>query len=252
MPTYMLMQNDRCQYECIHCGNQIQDLFKKYSATVLKLTECQNCKNIADKYIEYDPVIVMIDLVLLNEQAYRHILWNTGFEGHWKLAAVLLLAETYCEWVSMKKQYSPLSNGGYKSTELMFEGEKYFYITCLQVLFGHMLLLATVLAVTKLYWIVFPKKYQENFTFLIFWKAFVLSNFGKFLTVAELIWDGNGNGITSSFVAIYVYLSQLHSYSVISKTSKTVAGFVVLLGFFTKTIITESETLHVQLYKYAM
>ncbi|XP_049952526.1 uncharacterized protein LOC126468642 isoform X3 [Schistocerca serialis cubense] len=205
MPTYMLMQNDRCQYECIHCGNQIQDLFKKYSATVLKLTECQNCKNIADKYIEYDPVIVMIDLVLLNEQAYRHILWNTGFEGHWKLAAVLLLAETYCEWVSMKKQYSPLSNGGYKSTELMFEGEKYFYITCLQVLF-----------------------------------------------VAELIWDGNGNGITSSFVAIYVYLSQLHSYSVISKTSKTVAGFVVLLGFFTKTIITESETLHVQLYKYAM
>jgi hypothetical protein len=34
---------------------------------------------VADKYIEYDPVIVMIDLVLLNEQAYRHILYNSSF-----------------------------------------------------------------------------------------------------------------------------------------------------------------------------
>jgi hypothetical protein len=34
---------------------------------------------VADKYIEYDPVIVMIDLVLLNEQAYRHVLYNSSF-----------------------------------------------------------------------------------------------------------------------------------------------------------------------------
>jgi hypothetical protein len=34
---------------------------------------------VADKYIEYDPVIIMIDLVLLNEQAYRHILYNSSF-----------------------------------------------------------------------------------------------------------------------------------------------------------------------------
>lgn len=244
------MQDDRCKYECIHCGRGTEDLFKKYSPTVLKLTECQNCKNIADRYIEYDPVIVMIDLVLLNEQAYRHILWNTGFEGHWKLAAVLLLAETYCEWVSMKTHYSSINNGGYKTTELIFEGEKYFYITCLQVLFGHMIFTATVLAVTKLFWIIFPKKYQESFTLLIFWKAFVLSNFGKLLTVAELIWDGSGNGITSAFVAIYVYLSQLQSYSVISKTSKTMASFVILLGFFAKALVTESEMLHLQHYEY--
>ncbi|XP_069688669.1 protein phosphatase 1 regulatory subunit 36-like isoform X2 [Periplaneta americana] len=38
------------------------------------------CHQVADKYIEYDPVIVMIDLVLLNEQAYRHILYNSLFQ----------------------------------------------------------------------------------------------------------------------------------------------------------------------------
>ena len=38
------------------------------------------CHSLADKYIEYDPVIVMIDLVLLNEQAYRHVLYNSPFQ----------------------------------------------------------------------------------------------------------------------------------------------------------------------------
>jgi hypothetical protein len=41
------------------------------------------CHHVADKYIEYDPVIVMIDLVLLNEQAYRHVLYNSPFKVSW-------------------------------------------------------------------------------------------------------------------------------------------------------------------------
>lgn len=30
-----------------------------------------------DKYIEYDPVIILINAVLCKAQAYRHILFNT-------------------------------------------------------------------------------------------------------------------------------------------------------------------------------
>lgn len=33
-----------------------------------------------DKYIEYDPVIVMIDLVLMSKEAQRHIIYNTEFK----------------------------------------------------------------------------------------------------------------------------------------------------------------------------
>lgn len=40
----------------------------------------ENCKEIADKYVEYDIVIIIIDLVLLNTMAYRHILLNTDFK----------------------------------------------------------------------------------------------------------------------------------------------------------------------------
>ena len=34
------------------------------------------CLNVADKYIEYELLLVSIDLILLHEQAYRHILFN--------------------------------------------------------------------------------------------------------------------------------------------------------------------------------
>lgn len=35
-----------------------------------------NCSKLADKYVEYDPVIIFLDLVLLRVQVYRHILFN--------------------------------------------------------------------------------------------------------------------------------------------------------------------------------
>ncbi|XP_023718309.1 protein ARV1 isoform X2 [Cryptotermes secundus] len=49
------------------------------------------CHKIADKYIEYDPVIVMIDLVLLNEQAYRHVLYNSPSQSHQGNARIVTL-----------------------------------------------------------------------------------------------------------------------------------------------------------------
>ncbi len=36
-----------------------------------------SCKKPVDKYIEYDPVIVLIDATLCKTQAFRHILFNT-------------------------------------------------------------------------------------------------------------------------------------------------------------------------------
>jgi hypothetical protein len=57
-----------------------------WAEKVIKRELCllqSECHQVADKYIEYDPVIVMIDLVLLNEQAYRHVLYNSPFKVSW-------------------------------------------------------------------------------------------------------------------------------------------------------------------------
>lgn len=40
----------------------------------------KNCNEIADKYIEFESIIVLIDLVLMSKPAYRHVLFNTEFK----------------------------------------------------------------------------------------------------------------------------------------------------------------------------
>lgn len=38
------------------------------------------CHEITDKYIEYEPVAILIDLILLTRSAYRHVLFNSKFK----------------------------------------------------------------------------------------------------------------------------------------------------------------------------
>ena len=38
------------------------------------------CGHVADKYIEYDPVVIFLDALLHKPQAYRHMLFNTDIQ----------------------------------------------------------------------------------------------------------------------------------------------------------------------------
>lgn len=58
------------------CGENIDSLYIEYSEGNIKLTRCSNCSAVADKYIEYETVLVLIDVVLHRKKAYRHILFN--------------------------------------------------------------------------------------------------------------------------------------------------------------------------------
>lgn len=37
----------------------------------------EECRDIIDKYIEYDPVVISLDILLLNRKALRHVLFNS-------------------------------------------------------------------------------------------------------------------------------------------------------------------------------
>ena len=37
-----------------------------------------NCRKVIDKYVEYDAVILLLDILLLRIQAYRHLIFNYG------------------------------------------------------------------------------------------------------------------------------------------------------------------------------
>ncbi len=43
-----------------------------------------------DKYVEYDNIIIALNLVLLNPMAYRHVLLNHAFEVGHKYTQILV------------------------------------------------------------------------------------------------------------------------------------------------------------------
>ncbi|GFG28488.1 hypothetical protein Cfor_11377, partial [Coptotermes formosanus] len=211
-------------FTCVNCGSQVQELFKQYSPTVLKLVDCSECHQVADKYIEYDPVIVMIDLVLLNEQAYRH--------NHWRLVVVLVLFEAYSGWASHKNIESADKSNTYPYD--FFEGERNFYFECWQTVVGSAMLFLSAYILTWLRWWVCDQPRPQNYSNIILWKALVLSNCGQFLIIPSLIWGQIGTETHSIFIMGYTFLSQLKVYSVVCNTSKVGAGITVFFGLVVK------------------
>lgn len=58
------------------CRYRVGPLFIEYSDRNFRLTRCPRCHRIADKYIEYELLLVLIDIVLHEDAAYHHLLYN--------------------------------------------------------------------------------------------------------------------------------------------------------------------------------
>lgn len=62
---------------CVECTNpDIKCLYSRFKSKYIKLTVCSKCGNLADKYIEFDNVLVFLDVLLLKAPAYRHVAYN--------------------------------------------------------------------------------------------------------------------------------------------------------------------------------
>ncbi|XP_039131322.1 protein ARV 1 isoform X5 [Dioscorea cayenensis subsp. rotundata] len=61
---------------CVNCGSRLNTLYIQYSPGNIRLIKCDNCKAVADPYIECEFMIILIDLILHKPKAYRHLLYN--------------------------------------------------------------------------------------------------------------------------------------------------------------------------------
>lgn len=105
---------------------------------------------IADKYIEFEPIVIVIDLVLLSRPTYRHVLYNTDFKVsniftvsnvdqqieeifnekmvnfltkfqiHWKMALIFCLVDAYISWSNKTQVFAPDMNYPQFTKEKMF------------------------------------------------------------------------------------------------------------------------------------
>lgn len=104
---------------CTECSRlDIGPLYSEFKSQYIKLTVCPGCGKVADKYIEFDYVILFLDILLLKPQAYRHLAFNVvegamfrteedGFARYKPLlryAALAVLFEVYLTWAYEERQ----------------------------------------------------------------------------------------------------------------------------------------------------
>ena len=142
MKLLFFLQKTMSQHQkhCTHCGEALSDrhgrpLYQLFDvdmhkkSNILKLVSCSDCGEvIADRYCEFDGTLLLIDLVLQSREAYRHVLYNGGYNSLiLKMALLTVICDGYICW-------SQIAGVGE-----FFEQEYQFYIMCSKVtlaLFG--------------------------------------------------------------------------------------------------------------------
>jgi hypothetical protein len=67
---------------CVWCGFRLGQAhaFDAFAATCIRLTRCRDCGRVADPYVERQPLLVALDLVLHRPPVYRHLLFNVDID----------------------------------------------------------------------------------------------------------------------------------------------------------------------------
>ncbi|KHN75661.1 Protein ARV1 [Toxocara canis] len=113
----------KARYVCINCGAPSRNLFRQFDGGAIRLTACKICKKPVDKYIEYDIVLVIIDVTLQYLGAYRHVLLNREFHVYHKLFTVFVLCDAYKKWIEWRSA---------STTDKVYDLEWKFYECLLQ------------------------------------------------------------------------------------------------------------------------
>ncbi|XP_072016365.1 protein ARV1-like [Amphiura filiformis] len=190
-----------------------------------------NCEKVADKYIEYDPVIILLDALLFKPQAFRHILFNTQFTFHWKLSVVCLLCDAYTKWARLSVSDDPST--------------KHFLYYALQWGFYAMFLVAGLELFVFLLGVIIPVKFfistrnpQQIFDLNILLKALLLSCCGKLLVIPAVLWGQTDVETCLWLTKLFIFTASCQAVRVTLDCDKVVACAMVMCGFLAELTIT--------------
>lgn len=100
-----MANSDNIGLRCVHCGAPVSDLFFRIGQDI-RLRQC-SCGEVADHYIEFEILLVFIDMQLLRREVYRHVLFNrfsreTLSREAWRFFLLCLILDTYTCWSQLK------------------------------------------------------------------------------------------------------------------------------------------------------
>ncbi|XP_076664779.1 ACAT-related protein required for viability 1 [Andrena cerasifolii] len=223
-------------YHCVNCGAEVAELYTRYCPNVLKLLKCDQCNHMADKYIEYDPVIILVDLILLDKRAYRHLLYNCDLKPWWKLVIIIWLVESFRNLSLCNDNEN--NTGTLKTFQHNFDGYCNLYLILFKTAFSLAAYVVIVIIFTKIKWFFYvknPNKYSTTHLS----KAIVIGGSGKLLGLLEITWGHIFLAPHYLLILGYTLLCWLTAYSVVSNSGKLES--IVVLGIGTLVYIYASN-----------
>lgn len=222
-------------YRCVECNEKATELHRDYNNGILKITICESCQKPVDKYIEYDPVIILIDAILCKTQAFRHILFNTSLDIHWKLCVFCLLCEAYLRWSSL--------HGSEQSSDpadiIRYTKEWEFY-----GMFGLAALELSAFCCSVLWflWVVVGRLQGRTVELSLLLRALLLSCYGKVLLIPAVIWEHDYSPLCLGFIKLFVLTSNSQAIRVILNSSRRVSLMAVCVGLLSETCMAQAVT----------
>ncbi|KAL8614706.1 hypothetical protein ACOMHN_057376 [Nucella lapillus] len=214
-------KSEKQTYRCVHCGCQVSELYKDFKKGIIKISHCTKCNEVADKYIEYDSVIIFLDALLLHRPVYRHILVNSKLKRYWRFLLVLWLCDALTKLMQRKAGdpspqlqpdyifYSALEWHFYQDYLLSAAESLVFFCTVIGLLAGKHLL---------------RNKNLKHFQCEAVVKALSVSSMGRLLVVPALIWGESYSALGVALTHLFVASSNMQALRVIWGESYSALG----------------------------
>ena len=230
------------QFVCIQCGAPAAELSRQFVGGTIKIANCDRCGQVVDKYIEYDPVLVVLDAILHKPAAYRHILVNSVFHAHRKLALLLILCDTYLRWQALQAPHGLESHSNnehifYAALEIDFY--KMFLFTVIDWFLLGLILTTSVCILRR-----FNKNNTTRTSSGDVLKSWVVSNFGKLLAIPAILWGQSSSAIYLALSALFVFTSNVQAIKVICELDRFVSLLIVGISWTVQHLI--SYLIHTQ------
>eukprot|EP01134_Creolimax_fragrantissima_P003322 CFRG3322T1 len=213
--TPTLASSNEQTYVCVECGDSVAFIYKEYSKGTIRLARCQRCGRIADKYCEFEALIIITDMLLHKPMVYRHLLYNRyGRESErWmlKLALLVLLCDAYirCDVV-----YANMVHNETHPVVLV----SFFLMAFAAALVGLISYCLTLIAIRRR---CVSKKMIVS--------AMTLSSFPKLLIILQWVWSYKEVYFTWIIFALTV-TSNVEALRVVQRCSYTYSLGLVVVG----------------------
>ncbi|KAG6553432.1 hypothetical protein Mapa_005167 [Marchantia paleacea] len=218
---------------CVNCGKSVLSVYIEYSPGNIRLSNCATCGGIVDKYVEYEIMIVIMDVILHKYEAYRHVFFNYPRLNRlnlqalvWKATLLSLLLDTW-RWANPGDETVKIIEWDNLTRFFITAGKVVVQVGCLNFVYLFVIIATfSILSKTKYH---FKSIYKDIFLAILFSSQF------KFFVFAMMVWEFSL--LMGLMVDLLILTSNIVALEVMLNANRLHAATAVINGALLKSLM---------------